>query len=123
MKPRPEIFQEQFNINTGCRADERGTPVKKPSILFHATPARNLPSIMANGLDPHAGGRGAGSARVHLSESANVARAFVEALYREPVVVLAVNPDSLVLELGDDDCDGEWATSIRIKPDQIVVYN
>ena len=90
-------------------------------ILYHATPARNVPAIEAEGLDPRADGLGAGTARVHLQEDPYAAAGFVEGMYREPVAVFAVDCRGLALEPGDDDLDGEWAFPGRIGPERLAL--
>ena len=86
-------------------------------ILYHATPAENARSIMRHGLDPAAPGRGAGTARVHLSTDPGRFTSFVGMLYGTPdVAVFTVVATGLELEPGDDDDETEYAVSTRISP-------
>jgi len=87
--------------------------------LYHATPARNLEDIFEEGLDPGAYGMGGGTRRAHLHQDPWACAAFIEGLYREPVVVLEVDTDGLLLEPGDDDDELEWAYPGQVPPGRL----
>ena len=88
--------------------------------LYHATPADNVPGILARGLRPDCSGFGAGTARVHLSDTPERFVDFVRVLYGiRDVAVFAVETEGLRLEPGDDDVEYEFAVSEPIPPTRL----
>ncbi|WP_210439751.1 RNA 2'-phosphotransferase [Nocardioides xinjiangensis] len=91
------------------------TPADPPPVLFHGTPARNLPSVLATGLDRR------GRHHVHLSGDVDTARRVGRR--RGDAVVLEVDAGAMVgagatfWRTGN----GVWLTD-RVPPEHLSVH-
>lgn len=91
--------------------------------LLHATPRRNLPAIMRDGLGVGMAGNGA-SNQIAVYLSASDPTGFVAGLYGLPVsevVLLEVEVDGIPLWSGDDDDPDEYAVLRPIGPERLTV--
>ena len=77
------------------------------TVLYHATPASNVPGIMAHGLRPEAHGAGGTNLPgVYTGENREAVAGFVQMLYvGQPIAVLAIAAEGLHVGPGDDDDD------------------
>jgi len=93
------------------------------NIYYHATLARNLQSILANGLDPSFGGTGASErdesfevrskSKIHITDSIHFARyygAFLSCREEASPVILQMNVDD------------DFIASLKIDPDELHSY-
>lgn len=89
-------------------------------IAYHATPVRNVPSILTVGLRPDlTTGNGATNIRgVYFLADPDAALGFITGIYPgERIVVLAVELAGLPTTLGDDDDD--IVVQQRVEPHRI----